>query len=120
MRKVSMYSMVLLYVLAGINHFIHPQFYIRLIPDYFPLPAVCNYVAAVAEITLCLMLCFSQTRKAGSLGLALLLVLFFLVHIDMLEKSLRFQRGAVPAYLAIGRLLLQPFLIGWALFYYKS
>ncbi len=115
-----MYIMVLFYLLAGINHFIHPQFYIRIIPDYLPWPAALNYLAAVAEITLALMLCVQQTRKAASIGLALLLILFILVHIDMLEKSLRLETSAAPWYLAIGRLVLQPFLIWWALLYYKA
>ena len=113
-----MYLMALLYVAAGINHFWHPKFYIRIMPPYLPAPLALNYLSGAIEIALGLLLCIKPFQKAAALGIAILLVLFISVHIYMLQASLKSHPYAVPVSLAIARLALQPLLILWALWYY--
>ncbi len=119
MKLILLYVMALLFVLAGINHFWHPKTYLRIMPPYLPMPQLLNYVSGIAEITLGIMLCFKVTQKLAAWSIAIMLVLFFSVHIYMLQQSLNKAPYALSPAMAWGRLLVQPLLIAWALWYTK-
>jgi uncharacterized membrane protein len=119
LKIILLYVMAFLFVLAGINHFWHPETYLRIMPPYLPVPQMLNYASGIAEITLGIMLCFNATQKWAAWGIAIMLVLFFAVHIFMLQQSLDKAPYAVTPAMAWARLLLQPILIAWALWYTK-
>lgn len=99
---------------AGINHFIHPDGYIKIIPHYLPYPEALNYVAGACEFILGAMLIFTVTRNVGALLLIIMLAAFLPVHITMLQQA-PLQVGAlwVTPPIAWIRLLLQPVLMLW-------
>lgn len=69
-----LYLMASLYILAGLNHFRKPQFYIRIIPSYFPNPKLLNILSGGAEIILGVLLCIPSLppmRQSGSLRCSL-------------------------------------------------
>lgn len=111
--------MAALYMAAGANHFLQPAMYLRIIPPYFPHPTAISYASGIAEIILGALLLFKKTRYWAAWGITFMLVLFFAVHIYMLQQALVHKDYYISPAVAWGRLLLQPFLIAWALWHRK-
>lgn len=112
MRKKDclIYVMGLLYVAAGINHFVHPDFYIKMIP-FLPEPKLLNNLSGIFEIVLGAGVIFRSTRRASAYGLIALLITVFPANVYM---ALNWQLwGESPLPLII-RLPFQPLLIWWA------
>ena len=115
LKKVSTIILILAYILAGINHFRVPQFYIAIIPPYIPYPQFMNAAAGIFEIIFGFGLIFNATRKYAAWGIVLMLAAFLPVHITMITDA-PFKVGAatVGPVLAWLRLALQPALMAWA------
>jgi uncharacterized membrane protein len=121
LKKVSTITLILAYILAGINHFRVPEFYIAIIPHYIPYPQFMNAAAGVCEIIFGLGLAFNTTRKYTAWGIVLMLIAFLPVHISMITDA-PFKVGAatVSPFLAWLRLAFQPVLIAWAWWHTKE
>lgn len=120
-KTISVVIMIIFYLLAGINHFLHPQIYYALIPPYLSCPHFINLASGAAEITFGSMLIFAPTRKQGAFGIVALLVLFIPAHIYMIQKGgCMSAQLCIPVWLAWVRLFpLQFMLIAWARFHAK-
>ncbi|NHA05000.1 DoxX family protein [Mucilaginibacter sp. HC2] len=120
-KNISLIILVIGYALAGINHFINPTSYYRIIPHYLPYPVVINIIAGAAEILLALLLIPTQTRPMAAYTIILMLIAFLPVHISMISDApLRLGKLTVTPLLAWIRLMLQPVLMAWAWWYTKS
>ncbi|HEK20584.1 DoxX family protein [Mucilaginibacter sp.] len=119
-KNISLVILVLLYLLAGINHFVHPQGYISIIPHYIPAPVAANYLAGALEIILALLMIRPATRKVASWCIIIILGAFMPVHISMLLHA-PMQVGSVHVTPALAwiRLFLQPVLMLWAWWHRK-
>lgn len=114
-RTVSLLLLIILYLAGGINHFWHPEGYIRIIPAYLPWPVTLNYIAGVCEVVFALMLIPVKTRKLAAWLIILMLAAFLPVHIDMLLKApMQLGKLTVTPAIAWIRLFLQPLLMLWA------
>jgi uncharacterized membrane protein len=114
-KKISLVILIIFYFMAGMNHFIHPQGYYRLIPPYLPFPKALNIIAGFFEIVFALMMIRPKTRKVAACGIILMLIAFLPVHISMLNDApLKVGNLLVTPTIAWIRLLLQPVLIAWA------
>lgn len=111
-EKVSLGIMAAFYVLAGVNHFINPVFYKKIMPPGLPWHYPLIYMSGVGEIILGVLLIPQQSRKWAAWGIILLLVAVFPANVQMM---LNFRDQQNPnLWLAILRLPLQLLLIGWA------
>lgn len=110
--KASLITMFLLYVLAGINHFVHPNFYLSSMPHYFPFPLPLIYISGVIEIVLGILLLPQQTRKSSAWLIILMLVVFFSFHIQMIVDA--YPKQGLSYWIAVIRFPLQFVLIYWA------
>jgi uncharacterized membrane protein len=72
--KVSLGLQAALYVLAGLNHFRDPGFYLPMMPPYLPAHLELVYLSGVAEVVLGLGLLIPQTRRLAAWGLVALLL----------------------------------------------
>ena len=115
-KKISLFAMIALYLLAGINHFIHPATYYALIPPYFPFPELINIFSGVIEISVAVLLIFLPTRKLAALIIIAMLIAFIPAHIYMIQKSGCMSVDfCVPVWIAWVRLFpLQFILMYWA------
>ena len=114
-RNISCYIMASFYFFAGLNHFIRPDGYIKMIPDYFKFHTLINYLSGFAEILLGIMVAISVSRRFACKAIILMLVLFLPVHIYMLQTGWCLNGKCFPFWLIWVRLLiLQPLLIYWA------
>ena len=115
-KKVLLVLLILLYVLAGINHFWHPAFYLRLIPPNIPNHILVNTLAGVAELVLGIMLIFPFTRKAAAYGIVAMLVAFIPSHVYSIEMAGCNNGELCPAFVVswVRFFVIHPFLIAWA------
>lgn len=105
----------LLFIAAGVNHFIMPDFYRRIMPPYLPWPDELVLLSGVLEMVFGLMLLLPRTRRVGAWGLVVLLIAFLPVHIHMAGNPEDYPTVA-PTFLW-ARLALQGLLIAWAAAY---
>lgn len=113
LKLVLLYFMAALYVAAGVNHFLRPRMYERIIPPYLPAPEMLNYAAGAAEVVLGMALLFPATRPWAAWGIIALLIAVFPANLYM------YQQGApgIPSWALLLRLPLQAALIAWAWWY---
>lgn len=110
--------MAVLYAAAGINHFINPDFYKKIMPPYLPWHYTLIYISGVCEIVLGALLLPERTRPWAAWGIIALLVAVFPANVQML---LDYQRDQHPyLWIAMLRLPLQLLLIWWAFQYTKK
>jgi len=107
--------MAVMYIFAGLMHFIKPKAYIKVIPDYFKHKALLVKLSGIAEIVLGAALFFETLKDFAIYGIVAMLIIFFTVHINML-KGKREAMG-IPKIILILRIPLQFLLIWWALYY---
>jgi uncharacterized membrane protein len=106
-----LYVMAELYILAGINHFINPTFYFRIIPPVLKYKQLINSISGAAEIFLGILLLTSY-RPVAAIGVITLLIAVFPANVYHLM-----QKGAgmkVPVWGLWLRLPAQGLLIWWA------
>jgi uncharacterized membrane protein len=95
------------YLLAGVNHFIHPEFYVPLMPEWIPQPNLLHLLAGAFEIVFGLGLLWQKTRALSAVGLMGLLVAFIPVHLVFVLKGSCLPDGlCVPAWLGWVRLVV--------------
>ncbi len=116
MRKASGSIQAVFYIIAGLNHYINPDFYLPLIPDYFLFPESINYLSGFFEVAFGVMLLFRPTRKAASYLIITMLLAFIPSHVYFILEGSCVEGGlCVPEWLGWGRLLvIHPLLIWWA------
>lgn len=49
-RMASRVAMALLFLLAGITHFVRPGLYVRIVPPWVPFPMLAVYISGIAGI----------------------------------------------------------------------
>ena len=118
MKKFPLFTMAVLYVLAGLNHFWHPEFYLSIMPIWLPWHTELVLISGVFELSLGLLMLFSSTRRAAAWGIILLLILVFPANIQMM---LNYWKESNPnLWISIVRLPLQILLIWWAYSFTKN
>jgi uncharacterized membrane protein len=116
MRKFFFWLMPAVYIIAGINHFINPGFYLALMPDWLPQQELSNYASGIAEIILGIGLIPGQTRRISAwLIIAMLIVFFFVIHIPAVIKF--YGENTTWFWISVVRLPVQFYLTWWALKY---
>lgn len=118
MKLIFLYLMAFLYAAAGVNHFINPNFYYKIMPSWMPWHLPLVYASGVAEIGLAILLLFPATRiTAAWLLIAMLVVFLFTIHIPM---SIDFYKTNHPRLvISLIRIPIQFLLLWWAWRYTK-
>mgnify|MGYP000865043894 CR=1 FL=1 len=103
------------YAFAGSYHFINPEFYAGLIPDYLPYHTFINYASGVLEICLAIGVAMPKTRVLAVKGIIVLLILFIPSHIYFIKVGSCVESAfCVAPWIAWLRLLIiHPLLIFW-------
>ena len=117
LKRINLFLLSGFYVFAGANHFINPEFYLGLIPEYLPFPDLINTISGIAEIVLGLGVLFQKTRKWSSYFLVIMLLSFIPAHVYFLGIGSCIENGlCVPEWISWVRLvIIHPLLIIWAL-----
>jgi uncharacterized membrane protein len=98
---------------AGINHFVMPRTYEKIVPPRLKGRArLLVQVSGVAEVAGGVGVLLPSTRKASGLGLMALLAAVFPSNVYMAREPGEFKR--IPRWALYGRLPLQPLMMLWA------
>jgi uncharacterized membrane protein len=108
----------ILFILAGLNHFRSPGFYINIMPPYVPWHRELVAISGVAEIALGTLLLFRRWAVLAGWGLIALLVAIFPANLHMaINPHLYPSISPIALWL---RLPLQALLILWAYQYTRQ
>ncbi|MAD96367.1 MAG: hypothetical protein CMB99_03475 [Flavobacteriaceae bacterium] len=105
------------YFVAGVNHFINPQFYLPLIPDYLPYPEFINWISGVLEVVLAISVIVPKYRSKAVWGIILLLIAFIPSHLWFIQTGACMGEESLctPLWVAWIRLVpIHPLLMYWA------
>lgn len=111
----TIYMQAALYVVAGLVHFVLPQFYLAIFPEWMPLsPLFWIYSSGAVEILLGVGLLMPSTRRLSAyLIVAMLVVFLVLIHIPMVFDY--WDKGPLWRWGTIARIPAQFGMIWWAL-----
>lgn len=102
----------LIFVSAGVLHFVHSEIFVKIMPPVFPFPLFLVYLSGLFEIVLGIMLLIPEYTRYAALGLIALLIAVFPANIYMALNPQLFP-DINPTLLYL-RLPLQFVLIAWA------
>ncbi|NOK20456.1 DoxX family protein [Corallococcus carmarthensis] len=114
-KTILQYVLALFMVVAGVNHFLKPRMYMRIMPPSLPRPRELVLVSGVAEVLLGIFLLVPATTRLAAWGLVALFVAVFPANLYMAQHPEHFRK--IPRALLWLRLPLQAVLILWALWY---
>ncbi|HVU86402.1 MAG TPA: MauE/DoxX family redox-associated membrane protein [Pirellulales bacterium] len=117
-KGVLKYVQGALYIVAGMNHFINPAFYLKIMPPYLPWHALAVFVSGLAEVFLGVLLMIPRTTKPAAWGLIALLLAVFPANIYVYQHQEIFPD--VPPSFHLARLPIQGLLILWAWWYTRD
>ncbi len=118
LKLLLKYILALFFVLAGLNHFRVPDFYVNIIPPYLPSPLLLVYVSGFFEIVFGVLLLLPKYSSMAAWGLIALLIAVSPANIHMAINPELYPNYS-PAVLW-ARLPLQLILILWAYWYTRS
>ncbi|MCM0042562.1 MAG: hypothetical protein NBV61_07330 [Algoriphagus sp.] len=121
-QKFLIYSMGYFYLVAGVNHFNTPDFYLSLIPPFFSHPELINFISGAAEILLGLGVLYLPTRKLAAWGIFCLLICFIPSHVYFIQIGSCIDGGlCAPEWVGWVRLLIiHPMFLFWAFWVSKN
>ena len=90
--KVLIYVYVLFFIGAGLNHFLNPQFYDAIVPNFIPYPRAVHQFTGILEIILPILL-LTKYRKDAALAMIVLLVLLYGANLYVWINNLPYGRN---------------------------
>lgn len=106
------------FIAAGANHFIAPDFYLRIMPPYLPWHRELVFLSGVLEIVFGAMLLIPRLSQIAAWGIIAVLIGVFPANIHMAVNSHLYPEIS-PALLWI-RLPLQGALVAWAFWFTRT
>lgn len=116
-KQILKWILAFTFILAGIHHFLNPQFYLKMMPPVLPAHLLLVYTSGLFEITLGVLLLISKYQKLAAWGLIALLIAVFPANIYMAMNTELFPE--ISRILIWLRLPFQFVLIAWAAWYVK-
>ena len=100
-------------IAIGLDHFVNPDFFVRIVPRVLPAPLVLVQVSGVFEVLGGVGLLIPRVRRAAGIGLVLLYIAVFPANVNMvLHPELG---GSIPLWALWLRLPFQIVFIALAL-----
>lgn len=103
----------ILFVMAGILHFIKPDPYLRIMPSFIPNPKAMVYISGVFEVIGGIGFLVPEFRHLAGWGLILLLFAVFPANIEMFLKGYKKHGFSIFTWIALIRLPIQFVLMFW-------
>ena len=104
--KVLIYVYVIFFIGAGVNHFLNPQFYDAIVPQFIPFPRLVHQITGVLEIIIPLFL-LTRFRKEAALIMIVFLILIYGANLYVWVNNLPYCRTYFSNQQHFIRLLLQ-------------
>lgn len=104
--------------LAGVNHFLNPAFYLKMMPPILPAPLFLIYLSGALEIALGVLLLIPRFTRLAAWGAIALLIAVYPANIYMWMNTQLFPE--FDPRLILLRLPLQFVMMWWAYWYTKN
>lgn len=111
LRTISLWVLAVFFIGAGVNHFLNPGPYLKMMPGYLPWPRELIVVSGVAEVLGGLGLLIPRLRVAAGWGLIALLVAVFPANLHVALHG--WEGVAIPPWVLWVRLPFQAVFIAW-------
>jgi len=111
-RRIALFALAACFVVAGVNHFADPDFYVAIMPPWLPAHLELVYLSGVFEILGGLAVLPAATRSLAGWVLVLLLLAIFPANLHMAANPGSFPD--VPVALLYARLPVQLVFMVWA------
>lgn len=115
LKTILKYLLFVFFVAAGLNHFINPAFYLKIMPPYLPWHLFLVYLSGFFEVALGVLLLAPVFTRVAAWGLIALLIAVFPANIQMAINPQLYPDISPPALWL--RLPLQAVFIAWAYWY---
>ena len=99
------------FVLIGYDHFISPEIYDPLVPDYMGSPRFWTILSGIFEIILGLGITIPFTRVYAAKSLVLLLITLYLANLNMWLNDIPFNGAKLTQIGHLIRFIIQVFLV---------
>ena len=117
-KVILKYILAAAFILAGINHFLNPQFYLKMMPPVLPAHIFLIYLSGVFEILFGVLLLIPKFSRFAAWLIIALLIAVFPANIYMALNPQMFP-DISPTVLYL-RLPLQFVLIAWAFWFTRK
>lgn len=117
-KRILLWVMGFAYILAGLNHFRDPGFYLPMMPPYLPWHAALVFLSGVAEVVLGGAVLVPSLRRPAAWGIMALLIAIFPANLHIALHNVPI--GGNSEGLGIWnwvRLPFQAVFIAWAWWY---
>ena len=104
--KVLIYVYIIFFIGAGVNHFLNPQFYDAIVPQFIPFPRLVHQITGVLEIIIPLFL-LTRFRREAALIMIIFLILIYGANLYVWVNNLPYGRTYFSNQQHFIRLLLQ-------------
>jgi uncharacterized membrane protein len=115
-RPLARVLLGVFFIAAGANHFVHPVFYLRIVPGYLPDHALLVAISGVCECLGGIGLLIPKTRELAGIGLIILLIAVFPANVQMAQHPELYRDiGSAPAfYIRLPLQLILILVVWWA------
>jgi uncharacterized membrane protein len=114
-KTILRYLLALIFIGSGVFHFVMPEMYVKVMPDFIPFPLACVLISGVLELAGGVGLLIPKWRNRASWLIVALLLSFLAVHIPHIINGGRVMDGiTLPLAAVWGRLAFQAVFIVWA------
>ena len=120
LKSIPRYVLATFMILVGIQHFMKPDPFVRIVPEYLPWHLQLVYVSGFFEVLGGVGLLIPELRRAAAWGLIALYVAVFPANVNMAINRLPFGESVPPDWVLWGRLPIQILLIWWVYQYTKE
>ena len=117
-KAIFRWLLAIAFILAGLNHFINPAFYLKMMPPILPAPLFLIYLSGFFQISLGTLLLIPKFTRPAAWGIIALLIAVYPANIYMAMNANLFPEFN-PSLIYL-RLPLQFFLVAWAFWFIKK
>ena len=111
-RRFALLGLSVFWVVAGVNHFVSPDFYVPMMPPYLPGHLELVYLSGALEMLGGILVLVPRVRAMAGWGLVALLLAIFPANIHMALSPELFSDMSTGAL--YGRLPFQAVFLAWA------
>lgn len=114
-KRIARWVLAGAMVFIGIGHFVAPEPFVRIVPDWLPAPLWLVWISGFFEVLGGLGLLVERTRKWAGIGLIALYLAVFPANIYMATEGIQLDPdNPMPEWIAWARLPFQLLFIAWA------
>lgn len=110
---LSIALIAVIFVVAGVMHFLRPRSYMAIMPPWLPAAAALVVVSGVFEILGGIGVLVPATRVIAGWGLIALLIAVFPANVQMLLNARAAHASATAMTVLVARFPLQALLVYW-------